>query len=149
MPIQEIIGYFVFISILIATPGPANMLFLSHGAQYGFRRTIPVLGGTMTGYMLVMLGGGVGLLQVLERVPTVQYALWGGSVAYILFLSWRIYSAPVQQLPAGGQGAEGPAKDRALRWYNGLIVHPLNPKAWLMAITSYAQFYQVERGFAN
>ncbi len=144
MSITDSVSYFLFISALIATPGPANMVLVAYGARRGFGAAWPVLIGLWSGFVLLMGLGGIGLLELLGAFPALQTALWFFSVGYVLYLSWRIYTAPTANLSAGGEPDKG-----KIGFFASFIIHPLNPKAWLMVISSYAQFYDPARGLSN
>ena len=60
-----------FIVVMVATPGPANLLLMSAGAQQGFLRTLPFIGGLVVGKLLLNLALALGLGQPSSdlRVP--------------------------------------------------------------------------------
>jgi threonine/homoserine/homoserine lactone efflux protein len=119
-----------FAVAMIATPGPANMLLFASGLNVGFRRTIPFLGGVLRGFQVVSLAAAAGLGGLLLAIPEVAVGLRAASVAYILYLAVRIAMSRPRS-DAGG-----------LAWgfRRGVIVHPLNPKAYAMTIGAYATF---------
>ena len=41
--------FFVFLTVMVATPGPANLLLINAGAAHGFRTNIPFFGGLILG----------------------------------------------------------------------------------------------------
>ena len=64
-------------------------------------------------------------------VPWLFTALKWGSAAYILYLAWRI---ALSRIRPGEAGAIPPG------FASGLIVHPLNPKAWVMITAGFTGF---------
>jgi len=54
-----IFALFTFLFIVAITPGPNNLLFTSSGAQYGLRRSIPLMFGVILGsrvfYLFLLL----------------------------------------------------------------------------------------------
>lgn len=130
MPV-ELFGMALFAASMIGTPGPANMVVMASGARFGFRRSIPFLSGTILGKQFIIWPIGLGLLTVLPPdSPAFQVLRWL-SVAYILWLAWRI---------AGSRIVTSGAQDIPPRFAAGLIVHPLNPKAWAMIIGALTNF---------
>ena len=130
MPI-DVIGLVLFAGAMIGTPGPANMVVMASGARFGFWRSLPFLGGVITGKQFIIWPLGLGLLQVLEPGSPVFLALKWASVAYILWLAWKIAGTTITRANAGPNPP---------RFVEGLIVHPLNPKAWAMVIGALTNF---------
>ncbi|MFQ6552297.1 LysE family translocator [Aestuariibius insulae] len=121
----------VFAASQVATPGPANMILLATGARFGLRRAVPFVAGVALGKQLIIWPAGFGLLALAEQAPFVFAALKWASLAYILWLAWRI---------AGTRLSPGQADDAPPSFIAGLIVHPLNPKAWAMIIGIFTNF---------
>ena len=63
METTALIALLVFIVPMCFTPGPNNMLCAAHGAQHGFRSTVPLTLGMLTGW--VVLGTIVGVAIVM------------------------------------------------------------------------------------
>lgn len=117
---------FAFVSSI--TPGPNNLMLMASGANFGFRRTIPHMLGIGLGFMLMVLLVGAGLVQVFEAYPVSHVILKIASVAYLLFLAWRIANAA----PAEGPGHAG----RPMTFLQAAAFQWVNPKAWAMALTA-------------
>lgn len=124
-------SFAVFAASQVGTPGPANMLLLATGARFGFLAALPFVLGVILGKQLVIWPVGFGLMGVAETAPGVFEALKWASAAYILWLAWKV--ANLRLVPgAGGETAPG--------FRAGLIVHPLNPKAWAMIVAGFTGF---------
>jgi len=115
---------------MIGSPGPANMALMAAGATYGYRRSIPFLLGTNSGFFLVGVGVAAGLGTLFELFPAMRITFLILSAAYIIYLAYKI----AFQAPNSGQG------NAKAGYWSGVLIHPLNPKAWAMLITAYAQF---------
>lgn len=115
----------------VATPGPANMVLLATGARFGLRRALPFVAGVALGKQLIIWPLGFGLLAIQDDYPLVFEILKWISVAYILWLAYRV---------AGMRLKVGDVDDTPPGFLAGLIVHPLNPKAWGMVTTSFTTF---------
>lgn len=115
----------------IGTPGPANMVLLATGARFGLRRALPFVAGVALGKQFIIWPLGLGLLAIQGEYPLVFTVLKVASVAYILYLAYRVAG---MRLSVGA--AEGPPPGFGA----GLIVHPLNPKAWAMITTAFTTF---------
>ncbi|MEL6452867.1 MAG: LysE family translocator [Pseudomonadota bacterium] len=121
---------FAFVSSV--TPGPNNLMLMASGANFGLRRTMPHMLGIGIGFTLMVLLVGAGLVQVFDAYPLSHTLLKGVSVAYLLFLAWRIATAAPA---ASGTDAGSPMtflQAAAFQW--------VNPKAWTMALTAVSVY---------
>lgn len=130
MPI-DIIGFLIFAAAMIGTPGPANMVVMASGARFGVRASLPFLGGVILGKQLIIWPLGLGLLTLIGTQSIAFQVLRALSVAYILWLAWKI---------AGARIAGRDAQAKPPTFTQGLIVHPLNPKAWAMILGTLTNF---------
>ncbi|WP_298835841.1 LysE family translocator [uncultured Roseobacter sp.] len=124
-------SFAIFAASQVGTPGPANMALMATGARFGIRAALPFVLGVALGKQLVIWPVGFGLMELAERAPAVFTLLRFASAAYIIWLAWK-----VANLRLGTSRAEGSAPGFAA----GLIVHPLNPKAWAMIIGGFTAF---------
>ena len=125
-----VVPFALFAASQVGTPGPANMALMATGAAHGLRAALPFVAGVALGKQLVIWPVGFGLMELAARAPWAFEALRWLSAAYILWLAWRVANARLGE--AGGGDAPGFAA--------GLIVHPLNPKAWAMITTGFTGF---------
>jgi len=96
----------------------------------GLRRALPFVAGVAVGKQLVIWPVGFGLMQLAEAAPWVFVALKYISAAYIIWLAWRV----AQMRLKADEEATAPG------FMAGLIVHPLNPKAWAMITAGFTAF---------
>ncbi|SHE78843.1 Threonine/homoserine/homoserine lactone efflux protein [Litoreibacter ascidiaceicola] len=123
-------SFAIFAASQVGTPGPANMALLATGARYGLRRALPFVAGVALGKQLVIWPVGFGLMQLADSAPWVFQALKWMSAAYIIWLAWRVANMRLNT------NIEAKAPGFAA----GLIVHPLNPKAWAMITAGFTAF---------
>ncbi|UWR23963.1 LysE family translocator [Sulfitobacter sp. S190] len=121
----------IFAASQVGTPGPANMALLATGARFGFRAALPFVAGVALGKQLIIWPIGFGLMQLAESAPGLFTALKYASAAYIIWLAWKVANL---RLGVSDAGARAPG------FAAGLIVHPLNPKAWAMIVGSFTAF---------
>ena len=137
--LPALIGFAFVTSI---TPGPNNMMLLASGANYGIRRTIPHLLGVSCGHAFMIFVLGAGLVKVFEAFPVVLTLMKWISVAYLLYLSWKIATAA----PKSPDAPETTGKPftalqaAAFQW--------VTPKGWFMALTALSA-YTVEHTLAS
>jgi threonine/homoserine/homoserine lactone efflux protein len=118
-------------AVMSITPGPNNVMVTASGAAFGYRATLPhVLGiGLGAGLQMVLVALGVGL--VFQRFPLLHTVLASVGAAYLVYLAWRLLSA--------GAVAETDAR-RPFTIWQAILFQAINPKAWVMAITTAAVF---------
>lgn len=126
-----IIPLAIFAASQVGTPGPANMALLATGARFGFRAALPFVAGVVLGKQLIIWPIGFGLMELAEAAPAVFSALKYISAAYIIWLAWKVANL---RLRPGTTDVQAPG------FIAGLIVHPLNPKAWAMIVGSFTAF---------
>ena len=116
------------------TPGPNNLMLTASGANYGYWRTLPHILGIVAGCFVLFSAIALGLGLLFERFPLFQTLLKIIGSAYLLYLAWKIASAPPPDLRLRGEG-------RPLTFWQAAAFQWVNPKAWAMAlgaVTVYA-----------
>jgi threonine/homoserine/homoserine lactone efflux protein len=131
---DTLVALTIFSVVSCGTPGPNNMMLLSSGATFGFRRTMPHIFGISGGCIVMIMLLGFGLAAVLARLPWLYMLLHIVSIGYLLYLAWRIVTS------VGVAGAS--ARARPLSFLDAAAFQWVNPKAWAMtlgAATSFAR----------
>ncbi|MBL4739872.1 MAG: LysE family translocator [Sneathiella sp.] len=134
MPIETILLVFMFAVSMVGSPGPANMALMAAGAGFGYRKSAPFLLGTISGFFLVGIWVAAGLGTLFVLFPPLRLAFLVLSAAYILYLAYRI----------AFQDPKISTADKRPGYFAGCIIHPLNPKAWVMLIAAFSQFIDPE-----
>lgn len=123
MDTTALLALIVFIVPMCFTPGPNNMLCAAHGAQHGFRATLPLTIGMVTGWSI--LGVLVGLaIAAIESNETIFNALTFVGAGYIAYLGYTIGGAEPKPLD------EVDETDR-LGFRTGMLLQFVNGKAWI------------------
>ncbi len=129
----DILPLATYCFVMSITPGPNNVMVTASGVTFGYRRTIPhMLGiGLGCGFQIVLVALGMGV--VFERYPEIQDALrWAGAL-YLVYLAWRL-------MRAGLVVGEAEKRARPLNFIEGAAFQWLNPKAWMIAVTTATVF---------
>ncbi len=126
-------AFFIFATIMVVTPGPANLVLMSSGARFGFYKSIPFVIGVTCGKLFLTIGLGLGFLSLIHSNQILINIIKIVGTAYICWLSWKILFLKLDKNNTDDQ-------DHIPSLTNGLLVHPLNPKAWAMIIAAYTQF---------
>ena len=123
-----LVGFSVAMTI---TPGPNNLMVAAAAANHGITETVPHILGITVGFtlMLAIVAGGLG--GVVDAVPFLHPVLQWGGAAWLLYLAWKIATAPPpsEQRSRPSLGFFGAA---AFQW--------VNPKAWMIAVAAASEF---------
>ncbi|MDF1670497.1 MAG: LysE family translocator [Roseovarius sp.] len=126
-----VLSFLAFGASQVATPGPANMALMSTGARYGLRASLPFVLGVTLGKQLLVWPMGFGLMELATGAPGIFATLKWACVAYICWLAWKIANL---RLSPGQVDTDVPG------FMAGLLVHPLNSKAWAMIAGGFTSF---------
>ncbi|NUB44022.1 LysE family translocator [Fertoebacter nigrum] len=129
-----------FAFVTSVTPGPNNLMLMASGANFGWSRTVPHMLGIGIGFVAMAFLVGLGLAGVVLALPAAEWALKLASVAYMLWLAWKIANAAPPK--------EGQAKGRPMTFLQAAAFQWVNPKAWAMALTATA-VYAPDRSLAS
>jgi len=122
---------FAFVSSI--SPGPNNLMLMSSGANFGFKRTIPHMLGVGLGFTFMVILVGIGLMQLFTNYPVMYQILKYVSVAYLLYLAYKIATA---SKPNGSQTN----KSNPITFLQAAAFQWVNPKAWTMALTAISVY---------
>ncbi len=129
-----LIAFVIFATVMFITPGPNNIMVLSSGLTYGFRRTLPHVAGITIGFAFMVGAVGVGLGTVFITYPVLQTILKYAGAAYLIYLAAVIaMSKPVKP---GQDNRRGP-----MTFWGAAVFQWVNVKGWVMVIgtiTAYA-----------
>ncbi|MCE1191645.1 MAG: LysE family translocator [Acidovorax sp.] len=131
-----VFGMGVFAVVGAITPGPVNILAVRHGAQGKPGVAMAYVLGASVSYALVVWLMGKGGEQLLGNQPLMLAMKWAGA-GYLMYLAWRIATAPPAPLQAAAT-LEGDTAARAFA--DGGMAQSLNPKAWMVALSGVGLF---------
>jgi threonine/homoserine/homoserine lactone efflux protein len=135
-----VVSAVAFALSMAATPGPNNTMLTASGSQWGFRRTIPHMLGICVGFPVMLVVVALGAARPLRSHPGALTALHWLSVAYLLWLAWKIASA--QPTPPTHQDSASdtspPSSGRPLRFVHAALFQWVNPKAWVIVLSALA-----------
>ncbi|MCX7289285.1 MAG: LysE family translocator [Rhodobacterales bacterium] len=129
---ELLIALLGFAFVTSVTPGPNNMMLLASGVNFGLRRTVPHMLGISVGHSLMVFLLGLGVAGAIHASPRAGLMLKVLSVAYMLWLAWKIAHAA-----APGEGQSG---GKPLTFLQAAAFQWVNPKAWAMALGAVAAY---------
>jgi threonine/homoserine/homoserine lactone efflux protein len=115
------------------TPGPNNIMLLSSGLTFGYKRTIPHALGINFGFPVMVICVGLGVGKMFELFPFIYTALKVVGIGYLLWMAWHIANTK-------GTPNTDNKKDKPFTFLQAALFQWINPKAWVMATTSTAAF---------
>lgn len=122
---------------LLGSPGPAIAALLAVGRVRGFRASLPFFGALQVGLALAAGLSAAGLVSVFTAVPAIERVLMLVALAYLVWLAWKIGSAPLGEVqPGSTAGSLG----------QGFLLGIANPKAYLAFASLIASFAILPRG---
>jgi threonine/homoserine/homoserine lactone efflux protein len=130
-------AFVLFAAVMFFTPGPNNIMVMSSGLTYGFRRTLPHILGVVVGFAFMVGAVGVGFGTVFLAFPILQTILRYVGAAYLIYLAVMIAMAGP---PKPGEASRGP-----LTFWQGAMFQWVNVKGWVAiigTITAYAGIAQ-------
>jgi homoserine/homoserine lactone efflux protein len=110
--------------LVAASPGLCMTLAMSLGISIGVRRALWMMLGELAGIALVSAAAMAGVAALLVGAPQVFGAFKLAGAAYLLWMAWGSWQAPV------GAIAAAPAMSRAGLCAQGFVTAVSNPKAW-------------------
>ena len=116
---------------LVFSPGPANIVFAVSGAQRGVRRSLPLLAGIDSVFIVKSILIGFGFGQVLIRYPLLVSGLQVLGALYLLYLAWTFWYS-----------ARSPSSNecKPLGFTDGLVLQIFNSKGWLLVVLMFSLF---------
>lgn len=130
---ETLFSLIVLVIVATITPGGATTLATASGTQFGFRRSVPLLGGIALGLASLAAIAAAGLAGLLRAVPALQLIMKVLGSVYLIWLAWKIASSGAPK-----QSANTPKTPTG--FIGGALLLWLNPKGWTMALGAAASF---------
>jgi threonine/homoserine/homoserine lactone efflux protein len=127
MSATEWTALFVFCTAMSFSPGPNTTLSTALAANHGLRRALRFCLAVPAGWVLLMLGCGLGLGALILGVPALRWGVKLLGVSYMLWLAWKLSGA--------AQLAQVDARKLDISFLAGMGMQFLNIKAWMLALT--------------
>jgi threonine/homoserine/homoserine lactone efflux protein len=128
-----LLAFVLFSAVMFFTPGPNNIMVMSSGLTYGFRRTLPHIAGVVIGFAFMVGAVGLGFGTIFLAFPVLQTVLKYAGAAYLVYLAVAI---AMSGAPTPGEAGRGP-----MTFWGGAMFQWVNVKGWVAiigTITAYA-----------
>ena len=120
---QQLLALVLAATVVMGSPGPATISVTAIGAAFGLRNSVRYASGIILGTSAVLLVVATGITAILTSMPGVAPVLAVASAAYVLYLAFKIATAP--PLAARDSGAVLPT------FLGGFLLAVANPKAYV------------------
>jgi len=126
-------GFMLAAFALAGSPGPANTVLAAAGAAFGLQRSLWLATGIISGVLTVMLLTATGLAGLILALPGVAPAATVAGALYMLYLAWKIATAPPLHDEIGGDA-------KAPSFGSGYFVGAGNPKTFAAVAALHSGF---------
>ena len=133
-----LIAFLLFTLVMSFTPGPNNIMLLSSGLTYGFRRTLPHVAGITIGFAFMVAAVGLGLGTVFIAYPILQTILKYLGAAYLIYLAVAIALSGPPKTDEDKRG--GP-----MTFWGAALFQWVNAKGWVMVIANITAYAAIAR----
>jgi len=134
---QLLFAFILFAAVMFFTPGPNNIMVMSSGLTYGFRRTLPHMAGVTIGFAFMVGAVGIGLGAVFIAFPVLQVILKYVGAAYLVYLAVMIARSGT---PRQSEGRRGP-----MTFWGAAIFQWVNVKGWVAVIGTITAYAAIAR----
>jgi threonine/homoserine/homoserine lactone efflux protein len=133
MGTEQLVSLIGFVMVMVGTPGPNNLMLISAGANFGFRRSLPHILGIAFGCQILLLAVALGLGQLLTLYPRALVLLQIAGSLFLLYLAYGL-------LRARSFNGQQNTQAQPMTFLQAALFQWVNPKAWMMLITAIATY---------
>jgi threonine/homoserine/homoserine lactone efflux protein len=133
---SSLMPFFLAGVALVATPGPATLTIAATSAAFGPRQGVRVVIGLITSMTLIAALTAGGIAALVLSVPGVVPVGSLFAAAYLLYLAYRIATAPVLR--------DDMNLSQAPSYRHGFLLNFVNPKAYAAAAGLFGGFVLVD-----
>lgn len=127
----------LFLFPLAFSPGPGNLFFAVNGARFGIRSTIPATIGYHVATWQVTVTIGLGFSAVIHKYPGIFSTIKILGSLYVLWLAWKLLRSGMLM---------SDQEPTVAKFWDGVVLLVLNPKAYFIIAAMFAQFLKAESG---
>ena len=140
MTVVSVVLFVLAATALLGSPGPGIAALLVAGRSLGLAQGLRLYVGLQAGLALAAGLSAAGLASLLAARPALGSLLTAAAVIYLVWLAWRVSSAPV------GEGTIGGESGARLTFAGGFLLGAANPKAYLAFVSLYGAFTVTSAG---
>lgn len=134
--IDQLAALVTFALVSTASPGGATSLATASGAQFGYIKSLPLIGGIASALAILVAFSGAGLSAAILAIPSLEIGMKVVGSAYLLWLALVI-------LKAGPPSKSDVSRTNPIGYIGGAMLLLINPKAWAMAVGVAGSFSDI------
>ncbi len=132
---EDLFGFVLTGFALAGSPGPATLSLAATGAAFGARRGLGYMAGIVIGMVVVMCIIATGVTGMMLAIPSATPVVASLAGAYIVYLAYRIATAPPL--------AENTGQHRQPSFVGGVFLSLVNPKGYAAMAALFSGFVLV------
>ena len=114
------------------TPGPNNFMVMNSGMHFGIKKSLPHCIGICLGFPVMVLLVALGLGAIFVKHQWIKLVLKVLGSIYMLYLAWLTLTSHSKSTSVSTQNPLSFLQAALFQW--------VNPKAWLMAVSTISIF---------
>ena len=131
MSLYGLLTFCAVYALAVATPGPGVAAIIARSLAHGYRGSLAFLAGFVIGDLAWFAIAATGLAALAKTAAAVFVAIKWAGVAYLLYLAWKLWTAPAQSVAVEG----GDSRQHGWRAFVASLMLTLaNPKAILFFV---------------
>ncbi len=123
--------FLIYVFLSAYTPGPNNIMSMSNGVRFGFKKTFRFNLGIFAGFLLVVPICALFSASLFNYIPTIKIYMLIVGASYMLYLAWKTLTASSEIDLKETKGAG---------FVSGMLLQFINPKIYIYSITSMSTF---------
>ena len=128
MTLAGLLTFSAVYALAVATPGPGVAAIIARSLAHGLKGAPAFIGGMMAGDLAWFAIAATGLAALAKTAATLFVAIKWAGVAYLLYLAWKLWTAPASRVAV----EDGDTKRHGWQAFlGGLALTLSNPKAIL------------------
>jgi threonine/homoserine/homoserine lactone efflux protein len=131
MSLSAMLVFAAALALACATPGPSTVALATHMLAHGLRSALPFGAGLLIGELVWLSSAALGVAALAERLHPLVLAIKYAGAAYLLWIAWKFWNAPVPASPSE-PAPTGAGVNRLL--LGGLSLSLGNPKTMLFYV---------------
>ena len=126
------VAFISYVFVVTFTPGPNNIMAMTNGNKFGFKKTLKFLLGIVSGFVIILLLSSYFNLMLFALLPKIKFIMGMIGAIYMTYLAVIIIRS---------RETEKKDNEAALSsYYTGMLLQFVNPKAILYGITVTSNF---------
>jgi threonine/homoserine/homoserine lactone efflux protein len=106
MTIYGLLTFCAVYALAVAAPGPGVAAVIARGLAHGLKGTPAFIAGFMVGDLVWFSIAATGLAALARTAATAFVVIKWIGVAYLLYLAWKLWSAPARRVDVADTGRE-------------------------------------------